>query len=154
MVLPLNRKSLINRLAETESNLALLREFQKMTFEEFTAGHNSAAAELYLERSLEAVFDIGNHILSRLPLRPAERPEEYKGIAKALGKHKIIPEDFANGVLVNMAGYRNRLVHFYLEITKEELYNIIQNNLSDLETFCSYIKKVVKNPKDYSLGIQ
>jgi uncharacterized protein YutE (UPF0331/DUF86 family) len=34
-----------------------------------------------------------------------------------------------------MAGYRNRLVHFYHEVSEKELYSIVQNNLSDIEEF-------------------
>lgn len=154
MTLALNRKSLTSRLAEIESNISSLQDFKKMSFKEFAKSHYSAAAELYLERSLEAVFDIGNHILSRLPLRPAERPEEYKAIAKTLGKHKIVPEVFADEVLTKMAGYRNRLVHHYLEITERELYDIIQHDLSDLEKFCSYIKLLIKDPKKHGFEIQ
>ena len=34
-----------------------------------------------------------------------------------------------------MAGYRNRMVHFYKEISAEELYDILLNELKDIETF-------------------
>ncbi|MGB9858213.1 MAG: HepT-like ribonuclease domain-containing protein [Dictyoglomaceae bacterium] len=37
----------------------------------------------------------------------------------------IIPEKFAEEKLVKMKGYRNRLVHFYYEVSVEELYYII-----------------------------
>jgi len=38
-----------------------------------------------------------------------------------------------------MAGYRNRLVHFYDEVSEAELYKIIQNNLGDIEEFVRQI---------------
>ena len=31
------------------------------------------------------------------------------------------------------AEYRNRMVHFYFEITPEELYGILKNDLQDIE---------------------
>jgi len=34
-----------------------------------------------------------------------------------------------------MAGYRNRLVHLYHEITPEELYGIIQDEVDSLKDF-------------------
>ena len=37
--------------------------------------------------------------------------------------------------LEKMAGYRNRLVHYYKEISNEEIYEILQNDLGDLEKF-------------------
>ena len=53
-----------------------------------------------------------------------------------------------------MAGYRNRMVHFYSEITEKELHKIIQDNLQDFEKFCSYINKLITNPEKYGLNIQ
>ena len=35
--------------------------------------------------------------------------------------------------MVEMAGYRNRLVHFYDEVTPEELHEILTSHLGDLE---------------------
>jgi uncharacterized protein YutE (UPF0331/DUF86 family) len=32
-----------------------------------------------------------------------------------------------------LAGYRNRLVHFYQEVTPEELYQICKEELGDVE---------------------
>lgn len=32
-----------------------------------------------------------------------------------------------------MAGYRNRMVHFYDEVTPEELYQIVQDDIKDIE---------------------
>lgn len=43
--------------------------------------------------------------------------------------------DFADTALQNMAGYRNRIVHFYADITAEEIYKIINENLEDFNTF-------------------
>jgi len=46
--------------------------------------------------------------------------------------------------LVPIAGYRNRLVHFYQEITPEELYEIIQNDLPDIEGFMKEIENFLE----------
>lgn len=44
-----------------------------------------------------------------------------------------------------MAGYRNRLVHFYHEVTDKELYSILKNNLIDMEDFVKEIKVFIEN---------
>jgi uncharacterized protein YutE (UPF0331/DUF86 family) len=36
-----------------------------------------------------------------------------------------------------MAGYRNRLVHFYSAVTPEELFHIRSSRLNDIETVLS-----------------
>lgn len=151
---PLNRTVLLNRLSEIERDLAELSKFQGIPPQEFVEGPHYAIAEHYLRRALEAVFDAGNHILSRFPLAPAQRPESYKAIALALGNHQVVPKDFAEGSLKDMAGYRNRMVHFYDEITPEELHAIILNNLKDLETFAGILKNVITHPEKIGLTIQ
>ncbi len=143
--IPLNRELLENRLAEINADLKKLYSFKEFSLNQFLEGENFAIAEHYLRRALEAIFDIGNHLLSRLSLPPKERPSTYKEIAQLLGKYKIVPKEFAEDTLLKMAGSRIRLVHFYHEITKEELYQIIQNYLGDLERFCRFIVKIIKN---------
>lgn len=151
---PINKKVLQSRLAEIKFDLAKLNTFQNLSAEEFERGENFAIAEHYLRRALEAIFDIGNHILSRFPAPPGETPSSYKSIATALGKHKIIPKKFADGPLRKMAGYRHRLVHFYHEVTKAELHSLIENNLDDIEAFCSYMTKLIENPKKFNLSLR
>ena len=80
--------------------------------------HNVAAAESYLRRALEALFDIGRHILARKFAYPAA---EYKEIASGLFEKRILSRKDAD-LLRQMAGYRNRMVHFYHEISAEELF--------------------------------
>jgi uncharacterized protein YutE (UPF0331/DUF86 family) len=133
---PLNREVIESRLKEIRDDLMKLEDFKKMSLEEYKTGHNFAASEHYLRRALEAMLEIGTHILSRLP---GAKPQVYKDIPKLLGENNVIPKDFADGKLTEMVGYRNRLIHFYKVVTQEELYNIIQNNLLDLEEFCRYV---------------
>ena len=49
---------------------------------------------------------------------------------------------------MEMAGYRNRIVHLYHEITDEELYEIIQNDLKDIEQFILEIGTFIKKYKE------
>jgi uncharacterized protein YutE (UPF0331/DUF86 family) len=48
------------------------------------------------------------------------------------------------GLLELLAGYRNRLVHFYHEIETEELYKICKDDLHDIrdvrDAFLAWIK--------------
>ncbi len=82
---------------------------------------------------------------------PGARPASYKDIPRLLDKYKIIPADFANQALAKMAGYRNRMVHFYGEISERELHAIIQEELDDLYIFIGLVEKVLKDPAKFSL---
>jgi uncharacterized protein YutE (UPF0331/DUF86 family) len=146
---PLNKEVLQTRVSYIEDSLRSLERFKGVAFQEFHANSDNFRIAFYdLHRSLEAVMDIGSHILSRIP---GARPTSYKDIPRFLEKHKIISSDFANNQLTKMAGYRNRMVHFYGEITEQEIYNIIQEELEDFYTFCSYIQKVLKDPTKFNL---
>jgi uncharacterized protein YutE (UPF0331/DUF86 family) len=46
----------------------------------------------------------------------------------------VVSKGYAE-TLIKMAGYRNRMVHFYKEISPEELYIILIKELQDIERF-------------------
>lgn len=48
--------------------------------------------------------------------------------------------------LMKMAGYRNRMVHLYYEVSSKEIYDILKNHLSDIERF---IPEIVSFLDDY-----
>ncbi|MGC8943759.1 MAG: type VII toxin-antitoxin system HepT family RNase toxin [Caldisericia bacterium] len=139
--IPINKEIIIKRISIIEDCLQKLEKFKNLSFEEFLSGENFAISEHYLRRALEAEFDIGNHILSKIP---GVRVTTYKEIAIELGKQKILPKDFVENKLIKMAGYRNRLIHFYSEITEDELYRIIKDELNDFKKFLKYIKPLLK----------
>lgn len=110
-----------------------------------------ALSQFYLRQALEGVFHIGEHILSHLN---GGRATEYKEIARLLGEHGIVDKNFADTRLKAMAGYRNRLTHFYADIKPEEIYSILQNNLSDFDIFLKAVKEVLKHPEKYGLKLE
>ncbi|MBC7321111.1 DUF86 domain-containing protein [bacterium] len=124
--------------------LEKLKRLSKLSLEEFLSDErNPASAESFLRRCIETIFDIGRHILAK---SFSFKPLEYKEIARSLGEKGIVSEEYAK-VLVRMAGYRNRMTHFY-EITNEELYNILQNDLKDIEQFLVEISVFLKKYKE------
>ncbi len=108
---------------------------------DFLTDDNPAIAESYLWRSLKALFDIGRHIIAKTA---GKGIVEYKEIANALGENGVITKILAERLKL-MAGYRNRLVHFYHEIMNQELYLITKNNLSDIENFVKEIKAFLES---------
>jgi len=107
----------------------------------FLEKKNPPFVESYLRRSLEAVFDIGRHILAKTS---GFKEIEYKTIAKELGSKGVLTKELSD-VLITMAGYRNRMVHFYREVTPQELYQIAKDNLKDIERFTREIALFIKS---------
>ena len=118
-----------------------LKPFSKMNEKDFLSDKkNPPYVESYLRKSLEAVFDIGRHILAK---SYGFKEIEYKTIARELGNRKIISEELSE-VLIKMAGYRNRMGDFYREITAVELYQIVLNNIGDFDRFNKEISYFIK----------
>lgn len=132
----LNIKLIEDRLGFVNKAIAKLKRLSHLDEKDFLTDDNPAIAESYLRRSLEALFDIGRHIIAKTA---GKGIVEYKEIANALGENGVITKILAERLKL-MAGYRNRLVHFYHEIPDQELYLIIKNNLGDIENFVKEIK--------------
>lgn len=132
-----DKKILLERTEIIQKSVKKLQGLQKLSMAEFLDGENFAIAEHYLRYALESTFDICAHILARIP---GAQADEYKKMAVAMATHKILPKHYAVEILQKMAGYRNRLTHFYFEITPKEMRHIIQYQLSDFQIFLKYIK--------------
>jgi uncharacterized protein YutE (UPF0331/DUF86 family) len=102
------------------------------------------AAESCLRRGLEALLDLGRHILAKCF---AKGVTEYKQIAEELEKEKVLSPGNAT-LLRTLAGYRNRMVHFYDKIGPEELYAICSKELEDLLMIRhAYLEWIKANPE-------
>lgn len=119
----LEKAAWVNRM------IAAIRKLPLMSYEEFTAdSRTAAAAESYLRRALESLLDMGRHVLAK---GFAIAAPEYKQIADMLVQQEVISRQ--EGVILRqMAGYRNSMVHFYDEISSEELYEICTQGITDL----------------------
>ena len=94
-----------------------------------------AAGDSYLRRGLEALLDLGRHILAK---GFGRAPVEYAEIARQLGEVGVI--DGARAArMITMARYRNRMVHFYAEISDQELYGILSREITDIEDLIAAI---------------
>ena len=135
----LNTKLINDRLGFITESLVKLKKLSDLDENGFLADDNSAIAESYLRRSLEAIFDIGRHVIAK---RAGKSIIEYKEIAVALGNMGVVSAELSERLRL-MAGYRNRLVYFYHEVTDKELFAITQENLSDIEKFVLEIKNFI-----------
>lgn len=86
-------------------------------------------------------MDLGRHILAK---GFAHGVSEIKEIALSLKEMSIINEEESTQFMI-LAGYRNRMVHFYHEISEKELFEICSSQLSDIEKIVEIIKEWVNN---------
>lgn len=92
--------------------------------------------ERNLEVAAQACLDIANRIIA---LEELEKPRDYYEAILRLGEAGILPKEFAEH-LAPLAGFRNILVHEYLDIDWDEVYHNLQE-LDDLYTFMAHVKE-------------
>jgi uncharacterized protein YutE (UPF0331/DUF86 family) len=90
---------------------------------------NIWAAEACLRRALEALLDLGHHICAK---GFGLGVSEYGEIGSRLEGFGALSAQEAH-LLRLLAGYPNRLVHFYHEVTPDELYELCRGHLGDIE---------------------
>jgi uncharacterized protein YutE (UPF0331/DUF86 family) len=120
---------ILERVGWTRSMLEKLGALPLASLDLFTADErNIAAAESYLRRALESLFDLGRHMLAK---SFGQGVTEYKEIAVRLARLGVLENAEADRMR-EMAGYRNRLTHFYHEVSAKELYDISAHRASDI----------------------
>lgn len=132
----LRAKIIAERAAWVRRMLASAQGLPLATFATFHADpRNVAAAESHVRRALEALLDLGRHVLAKGFGRAVA---EYKDLGRALVEAGVLDE--RQGTLLrHLAGYRNRLVHYYHEVSEVELYEICTGELADVETVLTAI---------------
>lgn len=137
----IDKEIILERLEIIQKAVNRLERLRNSSAGELALEDNFTIAEHNLRYAIEATFDIAGHILSRIP---GAKADEYKQMALELGRQSIVPFEFSENKLKEIAGYRNRLTHLYFEITGQEMYDIINNALDDFREFEEYIKKYLK----------
>jgi uncharacterized protein YutE (UPF0331/DUF86 family) len=122
----------VARLRIISKCVSALREFAELSLDEFLGSFIvCTSAERNLQVAIQAALDIGASLLAEAG---ADVPAEYREIFPSLAELGILPHDLAER-MVNMAKFRNVLVHLYAEIDLERLYGYIQTNLDDFDRF-------------------
>lgn len=118
------------RLNSLDEYLEILRGLQKYSLDEFLSNPEIyGSAERFLQLAVETTTDMGNHIISTLGLGEVNW---YSDIAALMEEKGYITVDLRER-WIKMIGFRNILVHDYLEVDRKIVYNVLQNGVDDLE---------------------
>jgi uncharacterized protein YutE (UPF0331/DUF86 family) len=93
---------------------------------------NPAAAESFLRRAIEALFDAARHLLAK---GHGLAGLEYREVARLVRDWGVVTDAALAPRLIQIAGFRNRLTHYYDEVTPEELFRVLESDLGNLEAF-------------------
>lgn len=98
------------------------------------------AIERYLQLALESSFDIADHLISDYGFR---KPQDYKESILILGEQGVLPKKFSEDFSY-AAGFRNILVHDYVKLDQQKVYEHFKKDAGDIEKFMRYIVRYVE----------
>jgi uncharacterized protein YutE (UPF0331/DUF86 family) len=106
------------------------------------------AVERSLQVSVEICLDVGRHIIAEEGFR---YPEDNKDVFQILAEEGIVPRTLLP-VLLDMARFRNLMVHDYARIDDAKVYAILKRNLSDFDAYAraivSYLESLQTETED------
>jgi len=141
----ITKRVVVDRLDWIEKMIEEIKLLPLNDYETFIRDkRNIWAAESCLRRALEALMDLGRHISAKGFGRGVS---EYKEIASSLGEAGVLFNKDEE-TLRTLAGFRNRMVHFYHEVSDRELFEICSSQLSDITDVSRAIKKWINGHQE------
>jgi uncharacterized protein YutE (UPF0331/DUF86 family) len=136
---PLDLKIVGDRLRIVRRCVQGLRRLPAGSPGEFAADFRSpAAAESLLRRAIEALLDTARHLLARAH---GLATLEYREVARLAAERSLVQSPELQSRFVEIAGFRNRLTHYYDEITPDELLAILRDRLDDLDHLADELER-------------
>jgi len=125
-----------------EEALTELSKYGNISFEEFERDLSLRwIVEKGLEILIQNLLDIGAHLLAA---QIKNDWEDYGEVILKMGKHRVIPQAFSDKIK-GMAGLRNILIHEYLKIDLDKLFDTLKVRLEDFVLFIKYIREYQKS---------
>jgi len=137
----IDKELIVSKFQIVDEKIKILKEISRTSAREAVSDPiKRAAAERLLQVAIEAVIDIGCHIISALKLKT---PSTYAEIAEILASKRIISDDLQQKI-ASMIRFRNLLVHGYTKVDPERLADLLERRLNDFELFKEEITEWLK----------
>lgn len=130
-------RDLLGRISEAVWQLRALGEATEADF--LGDYRNPASAKYLLIVASEAAIDVCSHLLAR---GSGRAPDSYADCFTRLADLGAVDGDLA-ARLGRMARFRNLLVHVYWQVDDRRVYQIIHENLGDLDVYCAQVARWV-----------
>lgn len=130
-----DRQTVQRRLLKLEQALRKLKVLATVSWDEYV---KDEAIQDRVERNLQIAaqicIDIGSHVIADRGFRP---PHGYGDIFMVLQEEGLLPERLASNMR-KIAGFRNILVHDYLEIDPEIVFKSLKE-INDFKEFAQHV---------------
>lgn len=130
-----------NKIESIKRNLKLLRGFKSHSVE---ALQNEAtlngAVKWYLYLVMQDTIGLAEAVIA---FKFSRKPTSYSDCFYILRDEKFISLKQQES-LIEMTGFRNRMIHEYDKLDFEKIFEILKNNLNDIEEFLKVISSKLK----------
>ncbi|MBN2389279.1 MAG: DUF86 domain-containing protein [Anaerolineae bacterium] len=117
------------RLNKLDEYLEILAKLQGYSLEAFLADpEHYGSAERFLQLAIETITDLGNHVIADEALGVVNW---HSDIPRLLAEQNYISTELQE-TWIKMIGFRNILVHAYLDIDRTIVYQMLQTRLDDI----------------------
>ena len=117
------------RLGKLEEYLGILERTRHYSLQEFLDDpERYGSAERFLQLAIEALLDMASHVIAEQGLGEVNQSRDIPELFRAAG---YIDDDLKER-WVRMIGFRNILVHDYLEVDRRLVHQVIQHDQDDL----------------------
>jgi uncharacterized protein YutE (UPF0331/DUF86 family) len=138
----MNKEDVQSKVDMIPENIDKLEILRTMDFEEFQSDFRNIDSTLHrLQTSIQALLDIGGYIIASLGLRT---PANSSEIIDILVEKGLLEKDRRNRY-ISMIQFRNRIVHFYNDIDRKVLFQILHEELNDIRELYRSLLLIIEN---------
>jgi len=138
----IDTKLVNKRLAIIMREVEFLKTVRIPDYERFIAdGKALRATARSFELIAQSVVDVASHIIAQ---RRLGIPDSYRDMITVLEQNSILDSRLSKS-LQNMISMRNLLVHQYLEVDYELVFEAIPSAIADANEFVSGIRQLLKD---------
>ncbi len=139
-VLPIDKELVQRQLKQLRESVHILHGLGETQREEFTTDYRIyGLAERYLQLAIESCLHTCGILVASFGLR---RPEGYHELLSIIAGQKIIPQALAYRLEV-LTNLRDSLVHDPGTLSRDLLYDHIQQRIDDLTTFAETVEEKI-----------
>lgn len=135
---PADRQTLARKLAYLQKNIESLEPYQKIPVNDLIENRKELLViERLLQTAIESVIDCSRLLAA---LQDWRRMRDERDALIILEERGVLPENLGKRLL-EAKGFRNVLVHEYVEIKPELVLENLQGGLADLRAFAVSMAK-------------
>jgi uncharacterized protein YutE (UPF0331/DUF86 family) len=117
------------RLNKIDEYIDILKGLQRYTLDEFLSDpERYGSAERFLHLAIEALLDIGNHVIADQSMGVVDW---YSDVPKIFHEKGLISSEMSEK-WIQMIGFRNTLVHDYIDVDRTIVHKVLQEGLGDI----------------------